>query len=263
MTIEAFRLFDNYGLRAQLFPAIIAGLPSLGFILALVPWDHMGLPHAIASVMVTVLLFAFADLARRYGRKVEARLGTRSTPEIFFRDNSLIDEPSKARYRAFLAKKVGIPAPSEDDETKDPDKAKSFYRSAATWLRENTRDTKKFKLLFNEVVTYGFRRNLLGLKYLSLSLNFIVLISCALVLYVHPPYFMSLSDVDAKLWVVVIAAILHSLYMGFGVNNAAVIEASQVYGRQLVISCEAFIAGNQPSARQSTRRPAKAKSEDN
>jgi hypothetical protein len=90
MTIEAFRLFDNYGLWAQLFPSIIAGLPSLGFILALVPWGHLGLPHAIASVMVAVLLFACADLARRYGRRVEAQLGTRSSPEILFRGNTSI-----------------------------------------------------------------------------------------------------------------------------------------------------------------------------
>lgn len=111
MTLDAFRLSDNYSLRAQIFPAIIAGLPSLALISAMVPWDHLGLPHAIASVMVTVLLFAFADLARRCGRKVEARLGTRSTPEILFRDNALIDEPSKARYRAFLAKTMAYPHP--------------------------------------------------------------------------------------------------------------------------------------------------------
>jgi hypothetical protein len=30
-------------------------------------------------------------------------------------------------------------------------------------LSENTRDTKKFKLLFDENVAYGYRRNLLGL----------------------------------------------------------------------------------------------------
>jgi hypothetical protein len=255
VTIEGFKFFDAYGLRAQLFPAIIAGLPSLGFILALVPWGHLGLPHAIASVMITVLLFAGADLARRYGRKVEARLGTRSTPEILFRNNAMIAEPSKARYRAFLAKKLGIPVPSEDDEINDPNKALSFYNSAATWLRENTRDTKKFKLLFNEVVTYGFRRNLLGLKYLSLSLNAVVLIGCVTILYFRPHYFMSLSDADAKLWIVVIAAILHSVYMAFGVSEAAVIEASQTYGRQLVISCEAFLGGT--SGRQPTKRPPK------
>jgi hypothetical protein len=64
-------------------------------------------------------------------------------------------------------------------EQNDPAAAKSFYERTGTWLRENTRDTKKFPILFNELVTYGFRRNLLGVKWPALALNLVVVLICA------------------------------------------------------------------------------------
>ena len=241
MAFDALKIFDAYGLRAQLFPAIIAGLPALGLLLVLVPWDRFGFPHALASVMAAVLMFAFADLARRLGRKVEARLGTRSTPELMYRRNTLVDEPLKSRYRAFFAKQLGIPAPSEEEELNEPAKASQFYNSGGAWLRERTRDTKKFKLLFIELTTYGFRRNLLGIKKLSISINIFVLLVCALALAFPLPYLTSLNDITAKLYTITLVAVVHTAYMAFGVTKAAVIEASTAYGRQLILCCESFM----------------------
>ncbi len=239
--LDALKLFDAYGLRAQLFPALIAGLPTLGLLIVLVPWDHLGFPHALAGIMSGVLLYAFADLARRYGRKVEARLGTRATPQLFHRANTVIDEPLKVRYRAFLVKKIGGTVPSEEQERTEPEEPNRWYNAAATWLREHTRDHKKFVLLFNELVSYGFRRNLLGLKYLSLILNVIVLATAVAILHFRLAYFAALSDVDAKLWTVIGVALLHSLYMAAGVGKGPVVEASITYGRQLILCCETLM----------------------
>ena len=50
-------------------------------------------------------------------------------------------------------------APTAAQEEADPAAADSFYTRAGTWPRENTRDQKKFDILFNENVTYGYRRN--------------------------------------------------------------------------------------------------------
>ncbi len=242
---DGLKLFDAYGLRAQFFPALVAGLPTLGLLIVLVPWDHLGFPHALAGVMSGVLMYAFADMARRYGRKVEMKLGTRTTPELLYRNNTVIDEPLKARYRPFLAKMIDGTVPTEEEERTDPQNANRFYNGAATWLREHTRDHKKFNLLFNELVSYGFRRNLLGVKPISLALNVVVLAASVAILHFHWAYFEALTDVDAKIWTVIGVALLHSLYMSFGVNKAAVIEASEAYGRQLILCCEAFIGAKQ------------------
>jgi hypothetical protein len=248
--LDAFKIFDAYAFRARLVPALLASVPTLALLFVMVPWDHLGLPHAIAGSMAAIVLFAFADFARESGLRVEAKLGTRSTPELLHHHNTIIDQVSKNRYRAFLVTKLKIAAPSEQQELEDPATANAFYTSAGNWLREHTRDAKTFKILFDDLVTYGFRRNLLGLKYISMCLNVLTLTACAAILYFRIPYFHAIENIEDKLFVVVITAVLHSIYMIVAVNKTSVRNASQAYGRQLILSTEQLMAAG--NARRST-----------
>jgi len=243
---ELFRYFDAYTLRARVFPALIVGLPTLALLAVLVPWGHLGSPHAIAAATALVLLFAFADVARRTGKRVQARLGTGATTEQWRRDNSDLAEVAKDRYRAFVAQKLRRPAPSAEEERADPACARDFYLGVGNWLREHTRDSRKFPILFDENVTYGFRRNLLGLKATALSCNVVVAAICAGVLHLRPPYFAALPQIDEKMVVVLTAVLLHSVYLLLAVNKAGVREASRAYGRQLLLSCEVLMARRAP-----------------
>lgn len=237
--LSVFKPFDAYTLRARVFPALIAGLPTLVLLFMLVPWNRLELSQLIASTMAVVLLFAFADVARRAGRRIEAKLGTRSTLELWHSDNSVIDRISKDRYKAFIAEQLKVKAPTAQDEASDLASANEFYQSAGNWLRDKTRDTKKFKLLFEELLTYGFRRNLLGLKPIALVMNLLVLIACGLALFFRWRY-EAISYLDEKLLLTVAAAVMHSAFMILAVSKASVKEASNVYGRQLILSCEAL-----------------------
>ena len=135
-------------------------------------------------------------------------------------------------------------------------KQNDFYNTAGNWLREHTRDQRKFGILFAENITYGFRRNLLGLKTISLLFNILVLSICGVILYFRPPYFIQLPNIDEKLIIVSIAAVLHSVYMLFAVGAASVREASRAYGRQLILSCETLIKTVPVSTRSGSRSKA-------
>lgn len=247
---DLFKQFDMYNLKARVFPALIAALPTLALLFVLVPWDHLGLPHVTATAMGVVLLFAFADVARRMGRRVEARLGTRATPGQWHRGDSDIAEAAKDRYRTFIAQKLGLPAPTAAQERDDPVRANDFYLSAGNWLREHTRDTRAFAILFGENITYGFRRNLLGLKYIALIFNGFVLAISGAIIFFRPPYFIALPQIDEKMAMIIAAAILHSAYMLFAVSAASVREASRAYGRQLILSCETLLSkGTKPTTK--------------
>lgn len=239
--IEFFKQFDTYSLKARVFPALIAGLPTLALLFVLVPWDHVGLSHVTAGTVSVILLFAFADVARRTGKHVQARLGTGSTPELWHRNNTEIAAAAKDRYRTYIAKQIKIPAPTEVEEKDEPQRANDFYNTAANWIREHTRDHRKFSILFSENITYGFRRNLLGLKWIALIFNALVLLSCGAITFFMPSYFRQLPNINEKLVMVSMAAILHSTYMLCAVNTASVREASRAYGRQLILSCETLI----------------------
>jgi hypothetical protein len=108
---------------------------------------------------------------------------------------------------------------------------------ASDWLRDHTRDRKKFNILFDELVTYGFRRNLLGLKPTSLIMNAVVVAVSSLVLYYMPAYFAEIHYIEQKLYVVLLVVALHSTYMLLAVGRNAVREASISYGRQQILSC--------------------------
>ncbi|MGX9576965.1 hypothetical protein [Mesorhizobium sp. f-mel] len=74
------------------------------------------------------------------------------------------------------------PAPTANDEESNPLKVDGFYERCGNWLRERTLDTTKFEILFEENKTYGFCRNLFGVKLPALTLNMIVVLICLLIL---------------------------------------------------------------------------------
>lgn len=261
--MEIFKFFDAYSIRARLFPAIIAAAPAFAALTLLISWKTFGLSTVIASLGILVLLFAVADFLRVRGRAIETNLYKehKSMPSItmFRRNDQTIDSGSKDRYREFLAGKLGVAAPSPEEESTNQDPADIFYSQCGVWLRQNTRDTKKFPILFGENVTYGFRRNLLGVKALALWLNAFVVAGCALLLW-------RMSwDIDtplgSKTTVVLVVAAAHAAYMLLAVSRNAVWDASLAYGRELILSCESFLMQSKSPVRKTAARKTALKAE--
>jgi hypothetical protein len=168
-------------------------------------------------------------------------------------DNT-IDAHTKEKYRAFLAGKVKRSAPTAGQEAANQADADSFYEECGIWMRDKTRDAKKFPILFNELVTYGFRRNQLGLKWVALVLNLIVVvISCGL-LWHRGTWNMS-NELTTRISVVLIVAAIHALYFAFVVTKGGVKQAARKYARELILSCETL---SSPMTRAPATRKAKA-----
>lgn len=255
--MEMFKFFDAYSIRARLFPAIIAAAPALAALMLLISWKTFGLSNLIASLGVLVLLWAIADFSRARGRAIEGKLyaehGGMPSITMFRRNDPTIDAGSKDRYRAFLADKLSASAPSTEEEIADQDAADAFYGQCGNWLRQNTRDTKKFSMLFGENITYGFRRNLLGVKALALGLNLIVVAVCLFILWRGSWDFD--TPLGNKTTVVLIVAAAHAAYMILAVNRNAVWDASRAYGRELILGCESFLMTS-PAKKTAARKSA-------
>lgn len=204
--------------------------------------------------MSFLLLFAFADVARRAGYRVERKLGTRATPELWYRSNSMMPNATKDLYRSFVSSQIKRAAPSEADELERPAEANDFYLGAGDWLRAQTRDTKKFHILFNELIIYGFRRNLLGLKPIAFAMNAVVVAGVAAIMWFRPSYFQTIVHRDDALYVILVVVVVHSAYMAIAVTKASVREASMAYGKQLIESCGLLISASKPKATASQRR---------
>lgn len=240
---------DTYVIRARLFPAVLAIAPGIAFALATfaTDWDGLGLPQVLITTAVAVLFFGFSDLSRRLGRHVEKRIfassGGRPFPTVLRHGDKVIDARSKARYHTYLASKLGEKAPSASSESKRPDIADAFYVLAGNWLRERTRDKLKFKVLFEENVVYGFRRNLLGLKWIGLAVNGAVVAATVTMLWRAD--WLPLAQYGT----VLVVAFLHALFFLFGVSEKSMLDASNQYGRQLVLACETLMADEAAAGR--------------
>lgn len=72
-------------------------------------------------------------------------------------------------WHTFLAAKLGVAFPTAAQEAQEPGEADRLYESATRWLLEQTRDTSKHSLLFTENISYGFRRNMLGMRWIGMT----------------------------------------------------------------------------------------------
>ncbi|RWD02219.1 MAG: hypothetical protein EOS58_22700 [Mesorhizobium sp.] len=240
-----FDFLDQYNIRARLFPAVLAIAPALAFALLAVSWNQLGLTETLTTLAVMVLFFGFSDLARRFGKRIEpsifAALGGKPSVSILRYDDPTLDPMTKARYRNFLGASIGETPPTAESERQRPEEADAFYERCGNWLRENTR-SKSFKILFEENITYGFRRNLYGLKWPGLLLNAAIVLLCLVVLDQGGTPFTLSSIVHAKIFPVIVIAAIHAFYFAVWVRKKPVMAAAKQYARQLILSCEGLMA---------------------
>jgi len=237
--MEAFKLFDPYSLRARLFPALWASASLVVALGVLVPRQLSGF-QGLAAVAVPVLFFVMAEIARHIGKKREPQLyeawGGMPTVRLMRHADQTVDPKAKAAHLAFIASKLNETAPTAEEEKSNPAAADAFYRRCGDWLRENTRDTQTFKILFEENVSYGARRNLFALKWPVFVVDAVLFMTAAgYLLYVRPELD---GDQAFKAFLVVGFSALHGLCTAAIATETSVREAANTYARQLLLSCE-------------------------
>jgi hypothetical protein len=168
-------MFDNYSLKARYYPVIILFLPIvvLGFFYS---QQFESVFHFLGSVgVVGALTYLFSQLGRDQGKRKEFLLwnswGGAPTIQLMRFQNSYLDTHTKHRYHQKLHQLCSASvSPNVDLETNYPEKADDIYRAWTKYLISQTRDTKKFSLLYKENINYGFRRNLWGLRSFAIFL---------------------------------------------------------------------------------------------
>lgn len=234
------KLFDEYSLKARLYPALLTILPLLLASVLLLPALEMRINALFPIFIGCGALYLLTHLVRTRGRSIEGILfqkwgGMPSNIMLRVTDNSL-DENTKARYRSKLSKFTNIDMPSKDDELRDIHLSDDAYGSAGVWLRENTKDTSKYNLLFKENIGYGFRRNMYGVKILGILISiFSIAISTIIGFIQYESAAILLSSVSSSL----IGLICLLLWVSL-VNEQWVRDAAYSYANQLLSSLDSL-----------------------
>lgn len=167
------KFFDSYSRIARLYPSFLAFGPILWSAVALFPSFLENISHSVAFAVGASCIFYFlSSLSRSLGKRAEPRLlaqwdGWPTTTLLRHRDGT-IDANTKARYHRALETLAGLKLPNPGKEGQDPKNADDLYRSATKKLIEKRRGPE-YKMLHGENASYGFRRNLYGLKPLALA----------------------------------------------------------------------------------------------
>jgi len=179
---------DQYTIRARVLPAFLVALP-LGLVtLAWFP-DGLSRGSALWSLLVwssvTVLV---GQLGRDPGKRKQPHLfrswggepAVKALRHAGARNPAIVERIHK-RMNALMRTKL----PTAAAEAADPQAADQVYEACIRFLRDKTRDRKKFNLIFEENCNYGFRRNLWGLKPLGVTLAVVALAATAALPIVH------------------------------------------------------------------------------
>jgi hypothetical protein len=168
------KVTDPYDRQARLYPALLCLLPLLALLALLYAPNVSALTGVVSLAVSCGGLFLLTNICREMGKRKEEKLfrewGGKPTTQLLRHRDGVIDSVTKRRYHAFLAAKINAIFPDIEQERNDPAKADEAYQSGARWLLDRTRpgSGKQFDLLFRDNITYGFRRNALGVKPLGM-----------------------------------------------------------------------------------------------
>jgi len=181
-------MLGGYDRKARLYPALLLIAPVIATTTALLSIKLSTLQSLVAVLVGCGGAFLLTQLARDAGKRKEKALfdswGGLPSVAIFRHRDSRLDAITKARYHKKLNSLVSeAKAPTVEQEESDPIAADTVYSAWSNFLRVNTRDTKMFPLLFQENVSYGYRRNVKGLRPIGIVIALSSCIVCGFFLY--------------------------------------------------------------------------------
>ena len=257
------RFFDRYVVVARLFPALIFIAPIFVAAIVVFPKLLSGYRNSGALGLAAVgALYFVSSLARSRGKIVEhdliARWGGWPTTILLRHRDQTIDPKSKARYHSALEKMLGETLPGEADERADPTNSDHAYRSATKLLLERRRG-KQHARVHEENASFGFRRNLLGLKRPAITIAMVCVIG-TVVAWTLINQSVNIETVWASLIAkpimpgLVLGDMVYVIALLWGVNDRFVRQAGNEYALALFRTLEVPARGHGPQKRDSIHR---------
>ncbi len=234
-------ILDPYDRKARLYPALLVMLVPAIAVTLVAPVFSSQLAGLASLAIALGGLMLLSSLGREWGKRKELKLfvswGGTPTTLMLLRETTLLDRLTLERYRKVLEEKVqGLQFPDWASEASDQAQASAICESAVRWLREATRDTKKFALIFAENTNYGFRRNLLGVKPLALVMCVLTLAATALHAWLSTAG--NLSAISVQSWSSAVVACIGLVVWGAIVNADFVKTTAFAYASALLAACD-------------------------
>lgn len=171
--------FDAYSLVARILPGYIVIAP-LTLLLVFSPAD-VQLSFGGAALLIPILYFFSYQIGRDRGKNIEPQLwdkwGGAPVTRFLRHSNTEFDKHTRITIHDDM-RAMGNIVPSPEEEERDPKGADHAYGTCGRTIIRRTRDTERFPLVFRSLTTYGFHRNLYGLKPFGIATTILSLAAC-------------------------------------------------------------------------------------
>jgi hypothetical protein len=234
---------DFYTFKARLLPALLVALPLVITGIALFPKYLIGWKSLYAVAVSCGFVYLLAELGRRAGALKQEKLfkawGGKPSVDMLRHRKAANKALVAERHRKLVLLFPHLPLPSPEDERRNPKKADEIYEVVGRALIERTRDKQTFFLLFQENCSYGFWRNLWGLKPAGIAVSLLALASIAAVDLLRPAYFVSL-DKGALIVPVILDVVFLCVWI-FWVTSKSIRIPAEAYSERLIETCDELL----------------------
>jgi len=247
---------DPYDRKARLYPALLVMLVPVVALTLVAPVFSSQIAGLASLAVALGGLMLLSSLGREWGKRKEPQLflewGGKPTTLMLLRATTGLDDVTLDRYRRILEGKIpGLTFLDPAVEEFQLQKATAICESAVKWLREATRDSKKFALIFAENTNYGFRRNLLGVRPLAIVMCVLTLFATALHAWLGSNG--NLSTIAGQSWASATFACVGIVVWGGVVNAEFVKTTAFAYATALLAACDSsHIATEKPKPRKAS-----------
>lgn len=177
--------FDAYTIKARIAPALLLLLPLAVTIYAWLPLEY---DLSILGWLAAFLIAALGALAWEIGlagRQIQGRLfarwGGAPTTQLLRHSDDRLNVADKARYHDVIRLyRTDLPIPTSEVELQNPVAADAVYEQAVAWLREQTRDARRFPLVADENANFGFHRNIYAHRDVGYVSSIVGVVGCAM-----------------------------------------------------------------------------------
>lgn len=230
-------LIDKYTLGARVAPVAVVSFPLFLAVSAWIPFNYWPSKLAGGGVAMTMAAFVLGQLARDAGKAIESPIwaswGGPPTVRMLRHRDSTITSGSKARIHKRLTD-LGVVTvmPSDVEEEQDSSAADKIYKTCSDWLRNKALELKAqspFDVVHSENITYGFRRNLLGIRRYGFAILWLAIVAATIAFVSGRQPFLEACGL----------AVL-TAFLGLGVTEAAMKRAADEYSVRLLNAVEAI-----------------------
>ena len=185
---EISKYFDEYSFNARVKPALFLVFPIFISLLVLFEpsrtWTGFTVTFLVAFGVINFAANQMSAKGNVLQDKLFKKWGGAPTTIILRHTDNTIDSVTKSRYMDRLALLISNFRPTTPEfEQANPERADELYRSASNYLREHTRNTAIYPLVFKENIAYGFARNIRAFKSLGIFITVSSLLGSLVITY--------------------------------------------------------------------------------